>query len=274
MKISIITPSYNHAEFLEKTLVSVLSQSGNFELEYIVMDGDSTDQSKEILQKYADLIENKKWEVKCKKINFIWKSEKDNGQSDAVNKGLKLATGDIIGWLNSDDTYAQNALELVARFFARESEIIWAFGKCRIIDKEDQEIRKWITAYKNLRLVNFTYNKLLEENFISQPATFWRKKAMDEVGMLDEKHHLVMDYEYWLRLGSKFTGGFINSYLANFRWYPQSKSGDSFIEQFRQDLAVAKKYAKGRKWSMFLHNFNHYKIIIIYTLMKLLRGKK
>ncbi len=274
MKISIITPSYNHAEFLEKTLVSVLSQKGSFELEYIVMDGDSNDGSKEILQKYEKLIQDKKWDVKCKKIDFIWKTEKDEGQSDAVNKSLKLATGDIIGWLNSDDVYEEHALETIVRFFARESEIMWAFGKCYIIDKADQEIRKWITAYKNLRLRNYNYNKLLQENFISQPATYWRKKTMDEIGYLDENHHLVMDYEYWLRLGAKFKGGFVNKYLASFRWYEDSKSGSSFLEQFRQDLQVAKKYGKGRKWAIFLHNLNHYKIIIIYTLMSFFRRKK
>lgn len=273
MKISIVTPSYNHAEFIEKTIVSILSQAGSFELEYIVMDGKSTDGTKEILKKYEELLKNKKWDIECKKIDFIWKSEKDKGQSDAINKGLKIATGDVVAWLNSDDTYLPHALETVIKFFARKPEVMWAFGKCRIIDKEDKEIRRWITAYKNLRLGNYSYDKLLEENFVSQPATFWRRKAMDEVGVLDEEHHLVMDYEYWLRLGAKFKGGFVNKYLANFRWYPQSKSGGSFIDQFRQDLQVAKKYAKGKKWPIFLHNINHYKIITIYTLMSLFRGK-
>lgn len=273
MKISVITPSYNHASFLEKTLISVLSQKGNFELEYIVIDGNSTDGTKAILEKYDQLIQQKKWKTQCKKINFIWKSEKDKGQSDAINKGLKIATGDIIGWLNSDDVYEKNALAVVSNFFAREAEAFWAFGKCRIINQEDQEIRKWITTYKNLRLRNYSYNKLLEENFISQPATFWRKKAMQEVGFLDEKHHLVMDYEYWLRLGAKFKGGFINNYLASFRWYPHSKSGGSFLEQFKQDLDVAKKYAQGRKWAIFLHNLNYYKIIFIYSLMNFFRKK-
>ncbi len=274
MKISVITPSFNHAEFLEKTLVSVLSQKGSFELEYIVMDGGSTDNSKVILEKYAKLLQAKKWEVQCKKIDFIWRSEKDKGQSDAINKGLKLATGDIIGWLNSDDVYLPNALETVVRYFAREPQMMWAFGKCKIIDKADREIRKWITAYKNLRLRNYNYNKLLEENFISQPATFWRRKVMQEVGYLDENHHLVMDYEYWLRLGAKFKGDFVNNYLASFRWYADSKSGGGFLQQFRQDLAVAKKYAKGRKWPIFLHNLNHYKIITIYTLMSFFRRRR
>lgn len=274
MKISIITPSYNQASFLETTIQSVLSQSGHFELEYIVVDGASQDHSLEIIQKFDDLIKSKQWETNCKKIEFIWLSEKDQGQSDAVNKGLKMATGDIIGWLNSDDTYTPHALATILQYFARKPEIMWAFGKCHIINQQNQEIRKWITSYKNLRLKHFNYDRLLQENFISQPATFWRKEAMNKIGYLDEKHHLVMDYEYWLRLGSHFKGGFINSYLANFRWYPSSKSGSSFRKQFAQDLDVAKKYAQGKFWPIFLHMINHYKIIWIYSFLHFFGKKK
>lgn len=269
MKISIVTPSYNHADFLEQTILSVLSQKGHFEIEYIVMDGGSEDGSVEILKKYEELLKTNKLEIKCKKIDFIWNSKKDEGQSEAVNKGLKIATGDVIGWLNSDDVYQEHALETVVQYFARKPEIKWGFGKCRIINKKGSEIRKWITAYKNLRLKHFNYNRLLQENFVSQPATFWRKEAMDLVGYLDAEHHLVMDYEYWLRLGAKFEGGFINSYLASFRWYTTSKSGSSFRQQFSQDLAVAKKYAQGKWWPIFLHMINHYKIICIYSVMSL-----
>lgn len=273
MKISIITPSYNQADFLEKTILSVLQQSGNFELEYILIDGASQDGSVEIIQKYANALQKGEIEIKCKRIEFIWKSEKDQGQSDAVNQGLKLATGDLIGWLNSDDTYTPHALETAVRFFVQQPEIMWAFGKCHIINEQDQEIRKWITAYKNLRLSRFSYNKLLEENFISQPATFWRKSASNQIGLLDETHHLVMDYEYWLRLGAHFKSGFINNYLANFRWHAHSKSGQHFRQQFSQDLAVAKIYAQGKLWPIFLHILNHYKIIWIYSLMQFFRKK-
>lgn len=273
MKVSIITPSFNQVNFLEKTIRSVLTQKGSFDLEYIIMDGGSTDGSIALIQKYAEAIEKKAFPIACKSTQLIWKSETDQGQSDAINKGLKLATGDIIGWLNSDDIYLSNALETVIRFFANQPETMWAFGKCHIIDQNDQFIRKWITAYKNLRLKNYTYNKLLEENFISQPAVFWRKNAMQKAGLLDEKHQLVMDYEYWLRLGSLFKGGFINAYLASFRWYPHSKSGSNFYQQFQQDLAVAKKYAQGNFWPIFLHILNHYKIISIYSILRFFRKK-
>jgi glycosyltransferase involved in cell wall biosynthesis len=150
MKISIITPSYNQAEFIERTIQSIFSQNYP-DIEYIVMDGGSTDGTVKILKKYSDQI--------------IWKSEKDNGQSDAINKGLKIATGEIVAYLNSDDTYEPGTLKKVADFFQKNPEKKWVYGKCKIINKKDQEIRKWITAYKNLLLKNYSYSKLLSENF-------------------------------------------------------------------------------------------------------------
>ena len=185
MKISIITPSYNQAEFIERTIQSILNQSySNFE--YIIMDGGSTDGTIEILKKYSNKI--------------IWKSEKDNGQSDAINKGLKIATGDIVAYLNSDDTYELNALQKVADFFIKNPDKKWVYGKCKIINEKDQEIRKPITAYKNWLLKKYSYKKLLTENFISQPATFWKKELHNEFGYFNESESLCMDYEFWLRI--------------------------------------------------------------------------
>ena len=120
MKISIITPSYNQAQFIERTILSVLNQDYK-DIEYIIMDGGSTDGTVEILKKYSD--------------HIIWKSEKDNGQSDAINKGLKMATGDIVAYLNSDDTYQPGAFKEVATFFEKNPDKKWVYGKCLIINE-------------------------------------------------------------------------------------------------------------------------------------------
>ena len=252
MKISIITPSFNQASFIERTIQSVLSQNYP-DLEYIVMDGGSTDGTVEILQKYEDKI--------------IWKSEKDNGQSDAINKGLKMATGDIVAYLNSDDTYESGALKKVAEFFQKNPDKKWAYGKCKIINENDQEIRKPITFYKNLLLKKFSYAKLLSENFISQPATFWKHEIHSEIGFFDENEHYCMDYEFWLRLGKKYPAGVIDAYLANFRYYTNSKSGGVNKKQFQDELRLAKKYGANNKLSIALHYLNYWKTTIIYRLM-------
>lgn len=255
MKISIITPSYNQAEFIERTILSIQNQ-GYKNFEHIVMDGGSTDGTLAILKKYSDKI--------------IWKSEKDNGQSDAINKGLKLATGDIIAYLNSDDTYEPDAFQEVVNFFKKNETKKWVYGKCKIIDKQDTEIRKPITWYKNLLLKNYSYSKLLTENFISQPATFWRKELLDAVGCFNEKEHLCMDYEYWLRIGQKYDAGVINKYLANFRYYSDSKSGQVDKKQFQDELRLAKKYSNGKyPLSIFIHKINYYKITGIYKILEL-----
>ncbi|HBO16899.1 MAG: Glycosyl transferase family 2 [Candidatus Moranbacteria bacterium GW2011_GWE2_35_2-] len=255
-KISIITPSYNQAEFIERTILSVLKQDYP-NLEYIIMDGGSTDGTIEILKKYSDRV--------------IWKSEKDNGQSDAINKGLEMATGEIVAYLNSDDTYEPEAFKKVTEFFQKNPDKLWAYGKCKIVNENDQEIRKPITTYKNLLLKKFSYPKLLSENFISQPATFWKREIHAERGFFDENEHLCMDYEFWLRIGQKYPAGVINNYLANFRYYPNSKSGSVNKKQFQDELRLAKKYGKKYPASLFLHKFNYYKITMIYRLLSLMK---
>lgn len=254
MRISVITPSYNQAQFIERTIKSVLNQHYP-ELEYIIMDGGSTDGTVEILKKYSDRI--------------IWKSEKDSGQSDAINKGLRIATGDIVTYLNSDDTYAPGAFEQVIRFFQENPDKKWVYGKCKIIDENDQEIRKPITLYKNILLRKYRYSKLLSENFISQPATFWKREVHTEMGFLDENEHYCMDYEFWLRIGQKYPAGVINNYLANFRYHTDSKSGGVNKKQFQDELRIAKKYSRNNFISIGLHFVNYWKIISIYRIMSI-----
>ncbi|MFC1723866.1 glycosyltransferase family 2 protein [Nanoarchaeota archaeon] len=256
VKVTVVTPSFNQAHYLDKTIKSILGQKGDFELEFIVMDGGSTDGSVEVLKKYG------------KKIQ--WVSQKDKGQSDAINQGWKKATGDIIAYLNSDDLYESGAIQKVVNFFEKNPKIGWVYGQTRIIDEKGKEIRKWIKRYRHWLGAKYSYNKLLMENYVAQPSVFFRRQILNDCGYLDEKQHLVMDYEYWLRIGRKHKGKFLDKPIARFRWYRQSKSGSMFVKQFRQELNVAKKYARGKRWPIFVHTINYYKIITVYRLMQLL----
>ncbi|MBN4078724.1 glycosyltransferase [Gammaproteobacteria bacterium AH-315-C21] len=185
-KITVVTPSYNQAQFLEDTIKSVLDQQYP-NLEYMVIDGGSTDHSVEIIKKYEDQIS-------------YWVSEKDDGQAHAVNKGFSRASGDIIGWLNSDDIYLPGTLERVAEYFERftDSEVI--YGNHVVTDQYGNPL--W-----NKKELPFSIRRLEHHSYMSQPATFLKKSAIDKGGLLDEGLYFLLDWEYFIRLGKicKFT---------------------------------------------------------------------
>lgn len=201
--ISIITPSYNQGEFIERTLLSILSQSYK-PVEYLVYDGGSNDQTVNIL---------KKWEA-----DLRWQSEPDDGQAAAINKGLKACRGEIIGWINSDDTYNENALKNIAIAFNNNPNIDVIYGRALHIDEYDEIINEYGTAYWDKAL-------LLHQCFICQPALFFRRKLIQRVGLLDESLNFCMDYEYWIRLsksGCQF--GYLNEIVASSRLYKENKT--------------------------------------------------
>lgn len=257
-RITIITPSFNQGHFIKDTIESVLAQ-GYPDLEYIVMDGGSTDNTVEILKGYG------------KRLH--WVSEKDKGQSDAINKGIRKATGEIIAYLNSDDLYEKGCLEKVARYFAGHPESLWLTGRCRIIDTEGAETRKAITAYKNFLLSRYSYSALLVTNFISQPATFIRRQAFTKYGLFDEAQHRVMDYDFWLRLGEEHDPGVLSDYLASFRVHPGSKTSSSFRLTFREELEAARKHTDSKLLNG-LHYMSYLGICAAYTVLDVAAKKK
>ncbi|HLO13267.1 MAG TPA: glycosyltransferase family 2 protein [Anaerolineales bacterium] len=226
-RITVITPSFNQGDFIEQTINSVLSQKYP-DLEYIVMDGGSTDNTLEILKKYDG--------------RLLWISEKDRGQSHAINKGLRIATGEIIAFLNSDDLYEPDSLWKVGTFFTTYPDTNWLSGKCRTIDSRGKEIRKGITLYKNAWLRLRSYGVLAVLNYISQPATFWSRKVIGTIGDFDESLRYAMDYDYWLRIGGKFKLWVLDDYLACFRIHASSKAGSSANAQFEAEFQIAKRY--------------------------------
>ncbi len=249
-KISIITPSFNQAAFIESTINSVLSQNYP-KLEYIVLDGGSTDGTINILHRYDSKIR--------------WVSEKDHGQSNALNKGFRMASGDIFAYINSDDTYEPGALLKVGEFFKEHNEAHWVTGKCRIINKEGFEIRKFVTAYKNMWLKIHSYNALLVLDYISQPSTFWSREIVNKVGLYDESLYYTMDYDYSLRIGKTFKLNLINDYLANFRIHTAAKSGN-IRDHFNADYSTASKYINC-KFLKILHKLHNELIIRAYGFL-------
>ena len=213
-RISIITPSFNQASFIEQTISSVINQ-GYPNLEYIVIDGGSTDGSVEIIRKFERDI-------------AYWVSEADRGQAHAINKGLRRATGDIIAYLNSDDYYLEGALARVAEHYIYHPEVDLFHGRCRIVDECGVEMgvrAGSITRYEEiLDLWDVWWQK---RNFV-QPEVFWTKRITDKIGLFREDLFWVMDYEYWLRmLRAKCAVGFINADLAAFRMHPNQKTRQS-----------------------------------------------
>lgn len=184
-KISIVTPSYNQGQFLEKTILSVLEQ-GYPNLEYIIIDGGSSDESVEIIKKYADRL-------------TYWVSEPDRGQSHAINKGFERATGEILGWLNSDDWYHPGALKAVAEAFAANPEAGAVVGAGEMYYQE---------SGKSLLIDSFevTLESLYRfvDRYFCQPSCFFTDSAWNQCGPLDESLHLAMDLDLWLRFSKEF----------------------------------------------------------------------
>jgi glycosyltransferase involved in cell wall biosynthesis len=206
-KISIVTPSYNQAEFLERTILSMLNQNYP-NLEYIIIDGKSTDDSTKVIKKYE-------------KFLTFWVSEEDEGQSHAINKGLSRAKGEIVAYLNSDDIYLPGALEKVADFFKNNPKIDIVYGDYYIINEYDEIIKK-------KKEINFDYTMGCFIGFgliIGQPATFIKRRVIEKVGYLNENLHFNMDAEYWFRCAQKgIRFKHIRHFLSGFRWHKESKT--------------------------------------------------
>ncbi len=244
-KISVITPSYNQGQFIEETIKSVVEQNYP-NLEYIIVDGGSTDNSVEIIKKYAK---------KYPKI-IKWISEKDRGQPDALNKGFKMATGEIVGYLCSDDKYANNALFEISSFFKSNPNAKLVTGDYYIINQKGEIIHSFINLYKKFLWKFNSYYLYLFVNYINQPSTFWRKELFDEFGYFDISLQYEFDYEWWLRVLSKNKLYIINKKLSYFRLHPFSKSGKSYIKQFDEEFDIVRKKVKNRVFLFvkYLHN--------------------
>ncbi len=253
VKISIVTPSFNQGKFIERTIRSVQEQVTGFPFEHIVVDGGSTDGTLAVLEHYTDRLR--------------YTSGPDRGMQDALNKGFTMASGEIIGWLNSDDTYLPGALQKAGKFFEEHPDCMWLYGNCRIVDENDQEIRRLITAYKNRSSRKYSYKRLLVENFISQPAVFMRREALEAAGPLDLSLPTAMDYDLWLRLGRLGKPGYIDDDLAAFRVHGGSISSMNYKKQFEEQYRIHERYDRD-PGLLAKHRMRIRFIVFIYSLLE------
>jgi len=235
--ISIVTPSYNQGEFLAATIESVISQAGDFHIDYIIMDGGSTDDSVRIIKKYEWLLQTDEWPVACKGVTLRWSSEKDKGQADAINKGFGLAKGDILGWLNSDDTYLPGAVSTVLERFRAEPDTAMIYGNAWYTGRDGT-----VTGRYNSE--PFDMKRLAARSIICQPTVFLRREALLAVGKLDVSLHTCLDYDLWIRLGMQFGKRitFIEDYLATSRMYADNKTSSQRDRVYHETMLVAKRH--------------------------------
>lgn len=202
--ISIVTCSFQHGRFLESAIRSVLEQ-GYPALEYIIIDGGSSDDSVEIIKRYESAL-------------ACWVSEPDHGQTDALIKGFGRATGDIFGWLCSDDLLLPGALHAVTDFFVAHPQVLAAYGNALWIDGDGRFLR----PKKEVAFNRFLF--LHDHNYVPQPSMFWRRELYDMVNGLDPEFDLAMDADLWDRFSTKTRIGHIPQYLSCMRFYPQQKT--------------------------------------------------
>ncbi|HKY56082.1 MAG TPA: glycosyltransferase family 2 protein, partial [Anaerolineales bacterium] len=215
--VSIITPSFNQARYLEATIQSVLSQDYP-RIEYIVVDGNSTDGSVEIIKKFENRL-------------AYWISEKDKGQADAINKGLARAKGEILAWLNSDDYYLPNAISSVMKVFDENRDVVMVYGDIVAVNKNGQTIN--VLKYKQLAL-----NDLLCFQIIGQPAVFFRRAAFEKVGGLDTTFHFLLDHHLWIRIAQQGKILYVPQTWAVARYHAEAKNRAKAAEFGREAFRI------------------------------------
>ncbi|GAP13799.1 glycosyltransferase [Longilinea arvoryzae] len=224
--VSIVTPSFNQAAFLEETIRSVLEQDYP-RIEYILIDGGSTDGSLEIIQRYANRL-------------AYWVSERDRGQTEAINKGFARAQGSILAWLNSDDTYQPGAVREAVEFLRTHPEAGMVYGDGNFIDEHDRVIGRFPSAQTDLKKLRRGYVH------VCQQSSFFRAGLWQEVGPLDPSFYFAMDYDLWVRLAQRAPLVYLPCTWANFRLHSDAKTINADDRCWPEMLRV--HYRDGGKW--------------------------
>ena len=250
--MTIVTPVLDGAARLPEALASVREQ-GYPDLEHVVVDGGSTDGTVELLEGAEGI---------------RWISEPDRGLADAMNKGIAMATGDLVGWLNADDVYLPGALHAVGEAAAAHPEAMWITGRCPIIGADGAEIRRPITAYKNALLRRYSFGRYLTQNFISCPSTFVRRAAYAEAGPLDVRYRYSMDYDVFLRIARRHDPLVLDRDLAAFRMDEGSLSMSGFERQFEEHAEQARRHGDGHPVAVGVNVLMSRAIVLVYRALR------
>ncbi len=250
-KISIITPSFNQGNYIEQTILSVQAQNyPNYE--HIIMDGGSNDETLDILNKYSNLI--------------IYRSEKDRGQVHAINKGLALASGDIIGFINSDDYYLPDAFNKVG-FLLGEKNNFWLTADSIIVDRNNKIIHPFIRDYKNFLRGMSSFELIKLTNYICQPSTFWKKEILDQIGVFNESYNFAFDYDFWIRAYKQYKPVILKDAISAFRIHSESKGNKYYFNQFNEEITILKSHGV-QGYKRFIHRISNLLIKLIYLIIK------
>jgi glycosyltransferase involved in cell wall biosynthesis len=236
-RVSVITPSFNQGEFIEETIRSVLLQ-GYPDLEYIIMDGGSTDGSLEVIRKYEPWLAYRV-------------SEPDRGQTHAINKGWGRATGDILAYINTDDCYLHGALMTAAQEFCVKPDIGMVYGTAIVVDEAGNELRTWQAHPFDLEIM------LTMGNVVPQPAAFFSASALESVGYVSEAWQMIMDYELCMRIGLRFPAVCVSGTLARFRDHAHSKTRLRFEAMARELVHFVRTFSTDRISGQDLQTIKH-----------------
>jgi len=245
--VSIITPSYNQGDYIEQTILSVINQDYP-NIEYIIMDGGSIDNSIDIIKKYDS------------KICF-WESKKDNGQTHAINKGFNIAQGEYIGWLNSDDWIEPDLISQVSKCFIENKKVGTVYGHLNIIDNNDR-----IIEIRSNPLNSNYYDFLNGKASVNQIGAFHRRSLIQKFGYLDESLNYVMDYELWLRLGQHSDFFQLPFVVGTHRLHAKTKTIKEF-HKFIPEIKTVRKIFGGKFFS--IKTFNLFRVQLGYIKKKL-----
>ncbi len=239
--VSIITPSYNQAKYLEQTILSVLNQDYP-RIEYIVVDGASTDGSVDIIKKYT--LDIQKLASGFHKIND-WISEKDRGQADAINKGFARATGEIIAWLNSDDYYLGGTVSAAVKVFEENPDVVLVYGNMLAVDENGKTFNTF--SYKQL-----TLEDLLCFQIIGQPAVFMRRSALQKTNGLDPTFHFLLDHLLWIQIAQHGKIVHVNQTWSAARYHAEAKNRAKAAEFGREAFRILETVSQDKNLAPLL----------------------
>ncbi|WP_027366540.1 glycosyltransferase family 2 protein [Desulfocurvibacter africanus] len=231
---AIVTPSYNQAAFLPKTLESVLTQEGDFRIDYLVKDGGSSDGSVEILARFKSMVDSGELPCRCQGVSFRYDSGRDGGQYEAINAGFAETSGGVMAWLNSDDMYLPGALATVATVFGRFPQVEWLTSNQIKLNGRGMLVELDMVGPFPRRMVQRGLYNGRDNRFIQQESTFWRRSLWDKAGGLDTRYRYAADFDLWTRFARETDLVLVDTLLAAFRRHGNQKTAT--FERYEREM--------------------------------------